>query len=109
VIAGLFLNKQRAIDIMRERGMDALITTSQANNTYLSDLPINGFCILTSEGDGTIIARALDSFILAEAPSWIKDVRLYGLFHIFPSDSKRLSGLEERLNDIVLKGGTYES
>ena len=101
----MLLNKERALRIMSEKGLDALISTAQENNAYFGDVPVKGFCLFPLSLDATLIARALDAFTLAESASWIEDVRFYGLFHIVTSRATRLHGGEKRMNELISKGG----
>jgi len=101
----MLLNKERALRIMSEKGFDALVSTAQENNAYFGDIPVKGFCLFPLSGAPALIARTLDAFTLAETPSWIEDVRFYGLFHIITSEKARLHGAEERMNELVSKGG----
>jgi len=45
-------NRTRAADVMRHYKMDALVTSSQANLTYLLDYPMPSSCM----SEGTIFA-----------------------------------------------------
>lgn len=97
---------------MAERTLDAIVTTAQENNTYFSDVPVKGFCLFPIDTKPILIARVLDAFTLAETPSWVEDVRFYGLFHIVPQDAedaRRLKGAEKRMNEVVSLGSLAKS
>jgi Xaa-Pro aminopeptidase len=86
---------------MADSGLDAIVTGTQENAGYFSDVALKGFIVFPATGEPAIVARVLDSLLLAETPSWIKDNRFYGLFHISPSNRSGLSPTEERMNEMV--------
>lgn len=79
------------------------MASTSENTGYFSDVPVKGFVVFPSRGEPAVVARVLDSLLLAETPSWIKDNRFYGLFHILPSDREDLSPTETRMNQMVKK------
>ena len=99
----MILNRERALSTMAELGLDGIVAASQENTGYFSDVPVKGFVVFPARGEPAVVARVLDSLLLAETPSWIKDYRFYGLFHVQPSDRKDLSPTEARMNEMVMK------
>ncbi|MDG6901882.1 MAG: aminopeptidase P family protein [Nitrososphaerota archaeon] len=97
----MILNRTRALSIMAEEGLDCLVASTQENAGYFCDVPVKGFVVFPASGEPAVVCRVLDSLVLAETPSWIKDNRFYGLFHILPSDRKDLSPTEGRMNEMV--------
>jgi len=93
----MLFNKSRAVDWMRQCGLEALITTTPASITYFSDYqcwldPLLKEYMVTPGGASTPVQRALVVFPLEGAPSlivsslfaanaiplWIKDIHVFG-------------------------------
>ena len=91
-------------------GLNALIATSPENITYLSDYSSLAFsrsrgtqfyAILPPEiSEATLIVPIGELPVLAEKPSWIENIRTYGIYHIARPAEAKLRGAEKRLDEM---------
>ena len=94
----MLLHRARAIDLLKRCGVEAVIATSPTHVTYLSDyrywldglmrrymsrpgdtadLSLEYYAVLTADGGGSLIVPSMQQ---PEAkPSWMTDVRVYGV------------------------------
>jgi len=81
------LNKDRALEIMRSRGIDALVASSLENVYYVSDYwslqqqlmcGTQAFALLPLNGEPAIVAPIDEADLVVNSDTWIKDVRFYG-------------------------------
>lgn len=100
------LNLERAKDIMSKYDLDGLVATTPENNYYVSDYwslsqwtlrGVHVFTIFPRDGEPAIVLPQSDLDLYAENPSWIKDLRSYGVFHIEGPKRGDLSEPEGRL------------
>lgn len=106
----MLLNRDRALQMMEQYELDALVATSPENVTYLSDYSSLAFqrsrgsqfyAILPREGsDATLIVPISELPVLAERPSWIEDIRTYGVYHMARLAGAKLEGAEKRLDEM---------
>jgi Xaa-Pro aminopeptidase len=101
---------------MDKYGLDALVATLPENVYYISELwalshwMIRGvqlYALFPRESDiePTIIMPFIDADLLASNPSWIKDVRFHGTFHVEgPAGNIDLSNASRRLLELRKKG-----
>jgi Xaa-Pro dipeptidase len=90
-------NRIRATEVMRQRNVDALVTSSQANLTYLLNYPPLSSCM----SEGTIfailpadpaaglavVASRNSAAMVAEWAPEVREVWLWGTYHVeFPDD-----------------------
>jgi len=83
----MFLNRERANEIMDREGLDAIIAVTPNNVVYLSDydtdflydVPWLACAILPRSPDipPCLITTEIEAVILHEKPTWMPDVRLY--------------------------------
>jgi len=90
-------NRARAAEIMRERRLDALVTSSQANLTYVLNYPTLSSCMSEATifavlpADPTagpmVVASRNSASMVAEWALNVQDVWLWGVYHVeFPED-----------------------
>jgi Xaa-Pro dipeptidase len=93
----MLINRERALALMREHGVDAIVATSPINVRYLSDyacwlaplfreymsspgassdLSQRNFAVLPVEGEPVLIVDAM--FAATAADSWVADIRAVG-------------------------------
>ena len=93
----MLLNRSRAIDYMRDCGLDAIVATSSVNVQYLSDFhcwltPLfreymvspggssrliqQNFALLPLEGDPAVVVEPY--FAIDAAVTWVQDIRIAG-------------------------------
>lgn len=106
----MLLNRERAFHTMEEYQLDGLIATSPENITYLSDYSSLAFsrsrgtqfyAILPPEMSEAILIVPIGELpVLAEKPSWIEDIRTYGVYHIARLAGAELKGAEKRLDEM---------
>ncbi|MDG6901885.1 MAG: aminopeptidase P family protein [Nitrososphaerota archaeon] len=112
----MFLNRRRALSVMEAHGIDALVATTPANVTYLSDFRALGheilgsyvFVVLPRAKDvepAIILSTGESADLVALEMSWIKDVRTFGSFYVTVPERRRLRPLESRVAK-VLKAGS---
>lgn len=85
-------NRPRAAQIMRRHGVDALVTSSQANLTYLLDYPIMSSCMSEAtvfavlpaapEAGLAVVASRNSAAMVAEWAPTVEDVWLWGTYHV---------------------------
>lgn len=102
-------NRTRAAEVMQEYKLDALITSSQANLTYLLDYPPMSSCVSEatifavlpadpSAGIMLVTSRNMADMIVEWAPE-VRDVWLWGSYHMeFPDGVavERLPDMQRR-------------
>ena len=110
----MLFNYERALKIMDKYNLEALIATSPENVLYLSGyrslsqwalrgVPV--YAIFPRDGEPSLIIPISDLDLYADKPSWIKDVRCYGVFYIehYEKESLKLSDSEVRLAELMKK------
>ncbi len=102
-------NRLRASQVMSQHGLEALVTSSQANLTYLLDYPTMSSCMSEATvfavlprdmqaGLGVIASRNSAAIVAEWAPQ-VTDVCLWGTYHVeLPPDVslEALAGLPRR-------------
>lgn len=85
---------------MDENDLDAVVASIWENVTYLSDFSyrlVNMwrttqiYAVLPRQGEPALIVPVMGSLALAETPTWIADVRIYGRFPIVPPAGQELA------------------
>lgn len=90
----MLLNKERAVRLMEENGIDALVASTIENVVYASDFSartLHGwknslvFTVLPRRDimNSALIIPVVNLFENVNAPSWVKDVLCYGKFPIY--------------------------
>lgn len=90
-------NRTRAAEIMRQQRLDALVTSSQANLTYVLNYPPMSSCmseatmfaVLPSDPDAglLLVASRNSASMVAEWAPDVQDVWLWGSYHVeFPDE-----------------------
>ncbi|HBY92495.1 MAG TPA: hypothetical protein DEP84_00790, partial [Chloroflexi bacterium] len=96
----MLLNLDRARKVMDENDLDAVVASIWENVTYLSDFSyrlVNMwrttqiYAVLPRQGEPALIVPVMGSLALAETPTWIADVRIYGRFPIVPPAGQELA------------------
>ncbi|MDA4128890.1 MAG: Xaa-Pro peptidase family protein [Thaumarchaeota archaeon] len=116
----MFLNKDRAFSIMDKYGLDALVATTPANVTYLSDFRALGHEILGSYvfvvlprdkkfEPAIILSTGESADLVALNMSWIKDVRTFGSFFVTVPKGKKLRPLESRVAKVLAAGSAPDA
>jgi len=108
-------NRARAAALMQEKRLEALVTSGQANLTYLLDYPTMSSCMSEATvfavlpADPTeglsVVASRNSAAMLAEWAPEVRDVWLWGAYHVaFPEDVQleRLPDLP-RLHAVLLR------
>lgn len=81
------LNRERAVQLMQDRGVDALIASSTENVYYVSDYwslgkklgcGVETYAILPLNNDPAIIAPMNEADLIIYSGTWIDDLRFYG-------------------------------
>jgi Xaa-Pro aminopeptidase len=81
------LNGERAFEVLKREGIDALIATSTENVFYISNYwslgkrlgcGVEAFAILPLEESPAIVAPLNEADLLVENQTWIGDIRFYG-------------------------------
>ena len=118
-------NRTRAAEITQQQKLDALVTSNQANLTYLLNYPPMSSCmseatvfaVLPADpaGDLMLVASRNSASLVAEWAPEVKDVWLWGNYHVeFPPDVAvdRLPELPQRqarmLRDAKSAGTAFE-
>jgi len=107
----MLLNRDRAEEVMRERGLDGLIATTPENVIYLSnDDSDRLFFFLNMQvaavlprggGEPCLIVPGTELPYLAGEPSWIQDVRAFGTFFVSQGDARPPNEMERRLLELM--------
>jgi Xaa-Pro aminopeptidase len=81
------LNGERAFEVLKREGVDALIATSTENVFYVSNYwslgkrlgcGVEAYAILPLEESPAIVAPLNEADLLVENQTWIRDIRFYG-------------------------------
>jgi Xaa-Pro dipeptidase len=81
------LNSERAYQLMKSRGVDALIASSTENVYYVSDYwslgkelgcNVQAYAILPMKGSPAIVAPLAEADLIVEGGTWIDEVRFFG-------------------------------
>ena len=107
----MLLNRNRAEQLMREQGLDALIATTPENVIYVSNndsdrlflfINMQVAALLPRDGlEPCLIVPGTELPYLAGEPSWIQDIRAFGTFFVSQGDERPLNELEQRLLTLV--------
>lgn len=108
----MLLNKDRALGLMKDQGLDALIATKPENITYATDLEADVPNVLQDAINFVVLPAAenLDpTFILPtsmippafDRPNRIKEVRSCGYFNYFFYPETRTTGPEEKIQRTI--------
>lgn len=105
------VNRERALAVMREHNLDAIVTMTPENMTYLTDFPMLHGClaetkvyvVLPAEADQkpSIVIPRNSVDMLTSSSSPVDDIWLHGNFFLFESegiDAKALTTEEKRLH-----------
>lgn len=95
------VNRERALAIMREHHLDAIVTMTPENMTYLTDFPLLHGCLAetrvyvifpaAADQQPSIVIPRNSVDILTSSGSTVDDIWLYGNFFLF--ESKNLESL----------------
>lgn len=98
-------NRPRATQIMQQHGLEALVTSSHANLTYLLDYPTMSSCmseatdfaVLPSEMETglAVIASRNSAAMVAEWAPEVTDIWLWGAYHVELPPVTRLEALPD--------------
>jgi len=100
------LNRERAYQIMADRGADVLIASSPENVYYLSDYWSLGqelrcgtqaFALLPADGDPAVVAPLDEADLIVDSETWMGDVRLYGAHSVEIAQSDEVPEQTQRL------------
>ena len=81
------LNRERAVQLMQDRGVDALVASSTENVYYVSDYwslgkklgcGVETYVVLPLNNDPAIIAPLNEADLIIYSGTWIDDLRFYG-------------------------------
>jgi len=81
------LNRERAVQLMQDRGVDALVASSTENVYYVSDYwslsknlgcGVEAYVVLPLNNDPAIIAPMNEADLIIHSGTWIDDLRFYG-------------------------------
>lgn len=108
----MLLNKERAEGIMEKYGLDVLIAATAENvryaADYMSELPFvkkwafQAYALLPRDGCEPVLIVPYSALpLLAEHPSWIADIRVYGAATRASEPGAILSPGEERLVNLA--------
>lgn len=112
----MLLNRERALAIMEERGLDALIATTAENVYYLSDyftehsyhFGPGGFAgaILPRDEQlpATLILQEWELPQLTERPTWMPQTRVLTGFDVYAPEGVELGPTETALIEMVVEG-----
>lgn len=97
---------------MESRGLDAVLVTAKENVVYFSGLETVGWdskhrplgCILPREGKPVLVIAESLAYV-AEATSWVEDVRLWGGFKRAGVPTDPVAAIVEVVNDLGLASG----
>jgi len=89
------VNRERALVIMREHNLDAVVTMTPENMTYLTDFPMLHGCLAetkvyvifpaASDQQPSIVIPRNSVDMLTSSPSTVEDIWLHGNFFLFES------------------------
>lgn len=116
----MLLNHNRATQLMERDGLDAIIATTPENLTYGADYfgikpyiyrEVEMYVIIPADqGTEPAFIVPIDVLdVLAQQPTWIKDVRIYGTYHIYGSPDSDLTQYERVLLDMRHNLPHYDS
>lgn len=116
----MLLNYDRATKLMERDGLEAIIATTPENLTYGADFfgikpyiyrEVEMYVVIPAdqriEPAFIVPIDVLD--VLAQQPTWIKDVRIYGTYHIYGSPDADLTRYERILLDMRHNLPHYDS
>lgn len=114
------VNRQRALDVMNEAGVDVLIGTSADNVRYLTDYDcishritpsIRVFGILPRDPDGEVglVVPSLEVDAWAEQPRGVADVTPYGTLYRDRLGDKGLAEDDARIYELTMATETWSS
>jgi len=105
------VNRERALVIMREHNLDAIVTMTPENMTYLTDFPMLHGCLAETkvyvvfpaapDQQPSIVIPRNSVDILTSSSSTVEDIWLHGNFFLFEAeglDPKALTADERRLH-----------
>jgi Xaa-Pro aminopeptidase len=99
------VNRERATAIMREHRLDAIVTMTPENLTYLTDFPLLHGCLAetkvyvvfpAADQPPSIIIPRNSVDMLTSSPSSVEDIWLYGNFFLFEDQGWQPQTSEER-------------
>ncbi len=109
----MLLNQERALAVMDEHGLDALVATTPENVHYLSDYgtqhsynfgPWGISCAVLPRRDDippTLIVHEFEVPALAESPSWMPELRALSGVGFYVSDQEKLTPAERRTQELA--------
>lgn len=112
----MLINKERALAIMDEQGLDALVATSAENVYYLSDygtehsfhFALGGFAgaIFPRDPDkpATLLIQEWELIHLTQRPTWMPELRTLTGFDLHAPEGADLGETERRLVEMVHEG-----
>ena len=102
------LNKERAKQVMRKAGVDAVLATSPANVFYVSDYfstgmqlgcGTQGYAFLPLDAEPALMAPLAEADLVAESGTWIKDIHWWGCLNVNSSKNPEASEITQRIID----------
>jgi len=105
------LNKERAYEIMKSRGIDAIIASSLENVYYISDYwslgqklrcGVQAYAVMPVDGDPAIVAPLDEVDLIVDSETWIEDVNYYGSLDIDVAESDEVSEQTRRVIDLYV-------
>ena len=109
----MLLNRERALAVMDQHGLDALVATTPENVHYLSDYgtqhsynfgPWGISCAVLPRRDdipATLIVHEFEVPALAESPSWMPDLRALTGVGFYVADEQGLTQFERNTQELA--------
>ncbi len=122
----MLLNKERALGVMADYGLDALIASTPNNVTYLSDFGgwttrmyqgqttqkgLQNYAVLPRREDMApcVIIPLQEGIYVSMFPLWMEEVRTFGSYNIIRNPENVLRRLEERGFEEILDASHLNS
>jgi len=105
------LNRDRTLELMQSRDVEAIIASSLENVYYVSDYwslgqqlrcGVQTFALMPLDGDPAIVAPLDELDLIVDSDTWIEDAVLYGSLDINVADPKEVSEQTRKLIDLYV-------
>ena len=105
------LNRDRTLELMQSRDVEAIIASSLENVYYISDYwslgqqlrcGVQTFALMPLEGDPAIVAPLDELDLIVDSDTWIEDAVLYGSLDINVAEPKEVSEQTRKIIDLYV-------
>ena len=105
------LNRDRTLELMQSRDVEAIIASSLENVYYISDYwslgqqlrcGVQTFALMPLDGDPAIVAPLDELDLIVDSDTWIEDAVLYGSLDINVAEPKEVSEQTRKIIDLYV-------